>query len=186
VFCQEKLLHREARSGALVLERGFAVSLLRLMKILFVCLGNICRSPLAEALFADLLTREGLAGSISVDSAGTSGLHSGEKADVRSRDCAARHGLEIGHRARGLKDSDFAEFDLLVAMDHSNLADLRRRAPTPAARAKIHLMREWDPAGPGEVPDPYYGTEADFEYVWHLCERSAPGLLEHLRVKERA
>jgi len=132
-----------------------------------------------------LVVQEGWADSIFVDSAGTSSLHAGERADPRSRACAARHGLEIGHRARGIVDADFEDFDLLVAMDESNLADLRRRAPTPA-RGKIRLMREWDPVGPGEVPDPYYGDEADFEYVWHLCDRSARRLLEYVRPKERA
>ena len=154
------------------------------MKILFVCLGNICRSPLAEAVFADLVEREGLGGVFTVDSAGTTDYHSGEPADPRSRACAHRHGLMITHRARGLVESDFDKFDLLVAMDESNASDLRRRAPNPSAHRKVRLLREWDPAGPGEIPDPYYGTDADFEQVWHLCDRSARGLLQEIGSKE--
>jgi protein-tyrosine phosphatase len=153
------------------------------MKILFVCLGNICRSPLAEAVFANLVAEEGL--SWVCDSAGTQDYHAGELADPRARACARRHGLVVGHRARGLAPSDFDHFDLLVAMDNANASDLRRRAPNPAARRKVRLMREWDPSGPGEVPDPYYGSDSDFETVWHLCERSARGLLEHMRRKEQ-
>ena len=155
------------------------------MKILFVCLGNICRSPLAEAVFASLATQEGLL-STEIDSAGTVGYHQGEPADLRARACARRHGLMIGHRARGLVPLDFSRFDLLVAMDESNASDLRRRAPDAASRRKVRLMREWDPAGPGEIPDPYYGTDADFEMVWHLCERSARGLVDEIRRKEQA
>lgn len=155
------------------------------MNILFVCLGNICRSPLAEAVFADLVLREGLASTIVVDSAGTADYHEGEAADPRSRACARRHGLEITHRARGLRDTDYHRFDLLVAMDESNAAELRRRAPNAEARKKVRLFRTWDPSGPGEIPDPYYGGDEDFEQVWHLCDRSAPRLLEELKRKVR-
>jgi protein-tyrosine phosphatase len=150
------------------------------MKVLFVCLGNICRSPLAEAVFADLVRREGEGHRIQVDSAGTAGYHAGEGADPRSRACARRHGLEITHRARAVVPGDFEAFDLLVAMDGDNAADLRRRAPTASSRRKVRLLREWDPAGPGDVPDPYYGGEADFEHVWHLCDRSSAGLLREI------
>lgn len=153
------------------------------MNVLFVCLGNICRSPIAEVIFADLVGREGWRNQISVDSAGTAGHHGGESADRRSMGCARRHGLEITHIARGLVDADFHRFDLLVAMDESNATDLRLRAPGPAAARKVHLLREWDPAGPGDVPDPYYGGDADFEHVWHLCERAAPGLLRFVTSK---
>lgn len=153
------------------------------MNILFVCLGNICRSPLAEAVFTSLLIREGLDGSFHVDSAGTAGYHQGEAADPRSRACARRHGLEITHRARALVESDFSRFDLLVAMDEANAAELRRRAPDAASRRKVRLLRDWDPSGPGEVPDPYYGDEDDFEHVWHLCDRSCPRLLEEVTMK---
>lgn len=160
------------------------------MNILFVCLGNICRSPLAEAVFADRAAQEGVDRLITVDSAGTSHYEVGQPADPRSRACARRHGLEILHRARVVVPEDFDRFDLLVAMDESNAAELRRRAPSASARKKVRLLRDWDPAGPGEVADPYYGSDADFEHVWQVCDRSVPRLLAHvcedLRVKERA
>jgi len=155
------------------------------MNILFVCLGNICRSPLAEAVFADLVRREGLNGSLFVDSAGTAGYHQGELADSRSRACALRHGLEITHRARAVAEADFSRFDLLIAMDEDNVAELRRRAPRALQQKKVHLFREWDPVGSGNIPDPYYGDEGDFELVWHLCDRAALGLMNEIRRKEK-
>lgn len=151
-------------------------------RVLFVCLGNICRSPLAEVVFADLARREGV--TLVVDSAGTAGHHAGELADRRARACALRHGLEVTHRSRPVVDADFGAFDLIVAMDQSNYQDLRRRAPA-SARAKIRMLRDWDPAGPGDVPDPYYGTDEDFDHVWHLCDRASPGLLAEVLVKEK-
>jgi len=154
------------------------------MKILFVCMGNICRSPLAETIFADHLRQEGLSWVV-VDSAGTIGYHAGEAADPRARACARRHGLEITHRARAVVPADFERFDLLVAMDQSNANELRRRAPDQAGRRKVRMMRDWDPSGPGEVPDPYYGTEDDFEHVWHLCDRSSPRLLSEIKTLEQ-
>ena len=155
------------------------------MTVLFVCLGNICRSPLAEAVFADLVHREGLDDRIRIDSAGTTGYHRGELADPRSRSCARLHGLELTHRARMVVPSDYETFDLLVAMDSENAAELRNRAPTAAGRRKVRLLREWDPAGPGDVPDPYYGEQADFEHVWHLCDRSSAGLLRDILTWEK-
>ncbi len=148
------------------------------MNVLFVCLGNICRSPLAEALFARAAQEEGLAAS--TDSAGTGNYHLGQLPDPRSRACARRHGIELTHRARQVTSADFHTYDLLIAMDADNASELRRRAPSDAV-GRIRLMRDWDPAGPGDVPDPYYGDESDFEHVWHLCERSMPGLLRELR-----
>jgi protein-tyrosine phosphatase len=150
------------------------------MNILFVCLGNICRSPLAEALLARAVQEEGL--DIGTDSAGTGSYHIGELPDPRSRSCARRHGIELTHRARQVTAADFRSYDLLIAMDEDNAADLRRRAPSDAVK-RVRLMRDWDPAGPGEVPDPYYGDDSDFEHVWHLCERSMPGLLGELRTR---
>ena len=147
------------------------------MKILFVCHGNICRSPLAEGLFRHLAREEGI--DVLADSAGILSYHEDELPDPRSRACAKNHGVELAHRARQVTADDFRSFDLLIAMDQDNAANLRRQAPAGTA-GKIRMMRDWDPAGPGEVPDPYFGDASDFEHVWHLCERSMPGLLREL------
>lgn len=155
------------------------------MNILFVCLGNICRSPLAEVAFSSLVTAEGYGDTVHVDSAGTAGYHEGEAADPRSRACARRHGLEITHRARQVREADFHRFDLMVAMDESNAHELRRRAPDAAARRRVRLLREWDPSGLGEVPDPYYGDDSDFELVFEMCRRSMPALLHEILKEKR-
>lgn len=147
-------------------------------KILFVCLGNICRSPLAEAVFLHLLNDE-QRGLFSADSAGTSGWHEGEPADPRSRDVAQRNGVRITSRSRPVRDQDFAAFDLLIAMDRANLDNLRRRCP-PAHRQKLRMMREWDPQGPGDVPDPYYGGPTGFDDNFAMLQRSCRALLEEL------
>ena len=148
------------------------------MNVLFVCLGNICRSPWLEALFARAVQEEGL--DIGTDSAGTGDYHIGHLPDPRSRSCARRHGIELTHQARQVTAADFQTYDFLIAMDEDNAAELRRRAPAGTA-TRVHLMREWDPAGQGNVPDPYYGDDSDFEHVWYLCERSMPGFLGALR-----
>jgi protein-tyrosine phosphatase len=151
------------------------------MKVLFVCHGNICRSPIAEVVFRELVRQEGLEAEFLIDSAGTSGYHDGERADERSLMSARQHHLEMPHLSRKVLPADFVEFDRILAMDSQNLRDLQRLAPGEHERRKIFLMREFDPSGPGDVPDPYYGSQGDFEMVWHLCERSAPRLLEDLR-----
>jgi protein-tyrosine phosphatase len=150
------------------------------MKVLFVCLGNICRSPLAEVIFGDLVRQEGFEGQILVDSAGTAGYHDGERADKRAIATARGHGLELPHRSRKVTAGDLAEFDHIIAMDSQNLTDLRALARNERERRKIRLLRDFDPSGPGDVPDPWYGTLDDFEMVWHLCQRSSPRLLAEL------
>ncbi len=148
-------------------------------RILFVCLGNICRSPLAEAVFAELAAQAG-AEDFRIDSAGTSGWHEGAAADARTRAVAAAAGIAVDSRSRPVRDEDFELFDLLIAMDGENLRELRARCPAHF-RGKLRLMREWDPAGPGDVPDPYYGGASGFEDNLAMLQRCCRALLEELR-----
>lgn len=146
--------------------------------VLFVCLGNICRSPLAEGVFIHLAREAGV--EVEVDSAGTGGYHAGELADPRSRAVAQKHGIELPSRARKVRPSDFEDFDLIVAMDQSNAANLRRSCPD-AHQAKIVLMRDYDPQGAGDVPDPYYGGDRGFDDVYDMVDRSCRALLAELQ-----
>jgi protein-tyrosine phosphatase len=157
------------------------------MRILFVCLGNICRSPTAEAVLRALAAREAPELSVEVDSAGTAGYHLGEPPDPRSCAAAARRGYDMrALRARIVEPGDFERFDLILAMDEENLRVLRRRAPT-VAHERLRLFLEFAPAGaPEEVPDPYYGGPNGFEEVLDLAEAAARGLLDHLRQRARA
>jgi protein-tyrosine phosphatase len=152
------------------------------VSICFVCLGNICRSPTAAGVMRHVLEREGLASAVLIDSAGTDAYHAGELPDQRAREAAQRRGIQLVHRARRILPSDFARFDYLLAMDAENLSILQVRAPADA-RAKIFLLRSFDPSAPpdAEVPDPYYGGDDGFEQVLDMVERAAHGLLEHLR-----
>lgn len=151
-------------------------------RICFVCLGNIVRSPLAQHLFMHTAAEAGVAGRYEADSAAVGPWHIGEPPDERMRRVAARHGLSYNGRARQFRPEDFERFDWVIAMDGENAAYLRRLAATPAQRARIHLLREFDPqGGPGaEVPDPYYGGIDGFETVYRVVERSVGALLEAL------
>lgn len=151
-------------------------------RICFVCLGNIVRSPLAENLFLYFAEKAGVAEKHIVDSAGTGAWHIGEPPDLRMRRVAARHGLDYEGRARQFKPTDFDRFDLIVAMDMENRADLVRLARSPEHREKIHLMREFDTFGGPRVsvPDPYYEGIDGFEEVFQIIERSCRGLLTTL------
>jgi protein-tyrosine phosphatase len=154
------------------------------MKVLFVCLGNICRSPLAEAVFTQLVAQRGLADRIDIDSAGTGGWHAGELADRRARAAGDAHGFPIHHRARQLKSADFEAFDLLIGMDEANVRDLQR---WPGAEpSKVSLMRDWSGGDSGlEVPDPYYGDASDFDLVIELLVPACEGLLDHIEAQLR-
>ena len=154
------------------------------MRILFVCMGNICRSPTAEGVMRHLLVVEGLQDEIELDSAGTGGWHVGDPPDRRATAAARARGIALEGAARKVRPSDFEDFDLIVAADRENLADLRAIAP-PGTAQKVRLLREFDPASEGapdlDVPDPYYGGADGFERVLDLVEAACRGLLEHAR-----
>ena len=154
------------------------------MRVLFVCLGNICRSPTAEGVMRRLVRERGLEDEIEIDSAGTGDWHVGSPPDRRATDAAGRRGITLEGAARTVGPADFEDFDLLLAADRSNADELRRRAPDPAARAKVRLLREFDPAavaaGELEVPDPYYGADGGFDEVLDIVEAACEGLLAEL------
>jgi len=156
------------------------------VRILFVCLGNICRSPTAAGVLRALAAREAPELKLEVDSAGTSGYHIGQQPDPRTREAAARRGYDLSAlRARIVEPIDFERFDLILAMDRENLRVLRRRAPA-AAHRRLRLFLEFAPeAAPEDVPDPYYGGPNGFEEVLDLIESATRGLLTHLRQEPR-
>lgn len=147
-----------------------------------VCMGNICRSPLAHGLFEDLVEREGLSDLIVVDSAGTHAYHIGEAPDPRSQQTARRHGIDLSHqRARRVAHPDFEEFDYILAMDRDNYSILVRSAPAEH-HSKIRLFLEFAPErDEEEVPDPYYGGPEGFDRVYDMVEAAARGLLQDIR-----
>lgn len=156
-------------------------------RVCFVCLGNICRSPTAEGIFIHLVQARGLQDRYEIDSAGTGGWHVGAQADPRSSEEAERHGVALPSRARQFKARDFLEFDYIIAMDRTNLRDLRQLCPEPALENKSYLLRDFDPENAGkqalDVPDPYYGKEDGFSNVFDICQRSCEALLESLESK---
>ncbi|MCB0487555.1 MAG: low molecular weight phosphotyrosine protein phosphatase [Cyclobacteriaceae bacterium] len=154
-----------------------------MMKVLFVCLGNICRSPLAEAIFKHKVKSIDLDGSIYADSCGTAGYHIGELADPRTRANAQKNGVTITHRGRQLQSSDLEEFDYILAMDQSNLSNIKRLSNSELYSEKIYLMRSFDPHPGEEVPDPYYGDEKDFQQVFEILDRSIDHFLKEIRAK---
>lgn len=151
------------------------------MRLLVVCLGNICRSPMAEGALRARLQASSLAGRVAVDSAGTGGWHAGQPPDRRAIACARGHGVDIaGLRARTLVAADFAQYDWLLCADAQNLADARARAPAGLDARAVLLL---DFAGMGadaEVPDPYEGDAADFEHVWQLVDAAAQAVVARL------
>ena len=153
------------------------------MRLLFVCMGNICRSPTAEGVMRHLLREGGLEEEIQIDSAGTGGWHAGNPPDRRATAAARARGIVLEGAARQVRPSDFEDFDLLLAADRENLADLRAVAPDEEARAKVRLLRSFDPASHGDldVPDPYYGGPDGFEEVLDLVEAACRGLLSEVR-----
>lgn len=148
-------------------------------KILMVCMGNICRSPMARAVAQQMAQDAGYAQEFEFDSAGTLAQHAGERADPRARTVLLSRDYEPGNtRARRVNDQDFERFDLILAMDQTNLAALQRLCPAQHL-SKLHLLLEFAPsAGVNEVPDPYYGNLAGFERVLDLCEAGVRGLIK--------
>ena len=155
------------------------------MRILFVCLGNICRSPTAEGVMRSRLAARGLADLVEVDSAGTGGWHAGAPPDARAVAAARSRGIVVEGAARQVTVQDFDDFDLLLVMDRDNERELRAVAPDGEARAKVRLLREFDPAavaaGDLDVPDPYYGGPNGFDRVLDLVEAACRGLLDEVR-----
>ena len=155
-----------------------------MVRVLFVCLGNICRSPTAEGVFRDLVRREGLAERIGTDSCGTSGWHIGDPPDERARAEARRRGIDIDDlQARQLRADDFETFDYVLAMDRQNLAKLNAACP-PARAERVHLFMRFAPdVGRDEVPDPYYGGPDGFRDVFDMIEAASRGLLADIRAQ---
>ena len=151
-------------------------------RVLFVCLGNICRSPTAEGVMLHLLEKRGIT-SVIVDSAGTSAYHVGEEADKRSQAEANRRGIHLPSRARQFVGTDFDRFDWILAMDTQNLADILSMAQNERDKTKVHLFRDFeaDHIKGRSVPDPYY--ERNFGVVFDICERGCIGLLEQMNVE---
>ncbi|MHB8492931.1 MAG: low molecular weight protein-tyrosine-phosphatase [Solirubrobacteraceae bacterium] len=161
------------------------------MRLLFVCLGNICRSPTAEGVMRSLVREAGLAEQVEIDSAGTGSWHIGEPPDQRAIAAAERRGIVLGGRARQVELEDLERFQLIVAMDRSNLADLRQLAGAAKASADLRLLREFDASaeraadGSGrsgglDVPDPYHGGSSEFDRMIDIVQRSCAGLLEYV------
>ena len=153
------------------------------MRMLFVCLGNICRSPTAEGVMRALVNDAGLQGEVELDSAGTGAWHVGSSPDPRAVAAAGARGIALAGAARQVRHEDFEEFDLILAMDRSNLRALRRLERAP--RADVRLLREFDPASASaadlDVPDPYYGSGDGFEVVLDLVDAACQGLLGRVR-----
>jgi low molecular weight protein-tyrosine phosphatase len=153
--------------------------------VLFVCLGNICRSPTAEGTMRALVREAGLEDRIELDSAGTGGWHVGHRPDERATAAAAARGIALDGAARRVRAEDFDDFDSILAMDASNRDDLQALADGEEQRAKVRLLREFDPASDGsgdlDVPDPYYGEGDGFERVLDHVQAACEGLLAQIR-----
>lgn len=153
-------------------------------KVLFVCLGNICRSPTAEGILLQLVKENNLEDKILIDSAGTAAYHSGEGADSRSQKTANAHGVFLPSRARQIRPQDFTEFDYIFAMDKSNLQNIKRMAREANIQAdNLFLFRDFDPRSPknADTPDPYYGGPQGFEQVFSICYSTCSAILQKIR-----
>lgn len=156
--------------------------------IMFVCQGNVCRSPLAQALFEHMVSQRRLEKRYTADSTGVSSYHVGESADRRMRETAARRGVSVHHRARAITRRDLTEYDMILAMDRENSSILRRMAKDDEQRNKIQMFRDFDPEARGdlEVPDPWYGGMDGFGTVYEIVERTCAALLDELEGEPQA
>ena len=154
-----------------------------MVRVCFVCLGNICRSPMAEGIMRSFVRGAGLHDQIEVDSAGLGAYHVGEMPDQRAQEASRARGVTLNSSARQFTADDFERFDYVVAMDVENHEDLLDLAPDAAAKAAVRLLRSFDPAAPAgaEVPDPYYGGPSGFDNVFNMCEAACQGLLDTIR-----
>jgi protein-tyrosine phosphatase len=151
-------------------------------RICFVCLGNICRSPTAEGVLQHLVNKHGLQAYFEIDSAGTSAYHVGEPANSKSRQTAQKYGVALHSKARRFEPFDLEYFDLVLAMDRENLANINSLNSQVEQTAQIGMLRDFDPEpGDGEVPDPYYGGLQGFDNVFHIVRRSCQAILEELK-----
>ncbi len=154
-----------------------------MVKVLFVCLGNICRSPMAEAVFRAKIEEKGLADKIYADSAGTAGYHIGEAPDERTLRVLSDNDINTTHKGRVVSRSDFDHFDLMIAMDASNYQNLLHLKQEHSSSIEIRMLRDFEPnpSGDKEVPDPYYGNMEDFELVFEISRRISDNLIEYLK-----
>ena len=151
-------------------------------KLLFVCMGNICRSPAADGVLRRIVTESGLSDRIHIDSAGTGGWHAGSKADHRMRHHAAQRGYALDHIARQVSEDDFDEFDLILVMDRQNLREIRSFNAAGDKMGKVKLFCEFaEDREETEVPDPYYGGAQGFEQVLDIVENGCAHLLQHIQ-----
>ncbi len=152
-------------------------------EICFVCLGNICRSPLAEGVFQHLINNQGLENQIIIHSAGTGGWHVGASPDARMQATALKKGVQLTSRAQQIQAGDIRRFDLVLAMDRSNLETMETLCSPEMAAKKLRLFRSFDPEAKGDldVPDPYYGRNDGFEHVFQIVHRTCPPILDYVK-----
>ena len=156
-----------------------------MIRICFVCLGNICRSPTAAGIMIALLQKANIASEFEIDSAGTAAYHEGERADPRSRATAISRGTPLVSIARQFKQEDFEHFDWVIAMDQNNARNLLQMAQSTEQEKKVFLLRSFSesPEADSCVPDPYYGGEGGFEAVYDICEEACQGLLKQIALQ---